>query len=34
VKNNYWVLDYDRLEHSTDGRETEDRVQLTLQIKY
>jgi hypothetical protein len=34
VKNNYWVLDYDRLEHSTDGRDTEDRVQLTLQIKY
>lgn len=34
LKNNYWVLDYDRLEHSADGRDTEDRVQLTLQIKY
>ena len=34
MKSNYWVLDYDRLEHSTDGRDTEDRVQLTLQIKY
>jgi hypothetical protein len=34
TKSNYWVLDYDRLEHSTDGRDTEDRVQLTLQIKY
>jgi len=34
TKNNYWVLDYDRLEHSTDGRDTEDRLQVTLQIKY
>ena len=34
AKNNYWVLDFDRLEHGTDGRDTEDRVQLTLQIKY
>ncbi len=33
-KGNYWVLDYDRLEHSLPGLETEDRVQLTLQIKY
>lgn len=34
IKNNYWVLDYDRLEHDAAGRDTEDRVQLTLQIKY
>ena len=33
IKNNYWVLDYDRLEHS-GSRDTEDRLQLTLQIKY
>jgi hypothetical protein len=33
-KGNYWVLDYDRLEHTIPGLETEDRVQLTLQIKY
>jgi hypothetical protein len=33
-KGNYWVLDYDRLEHSAPGLDTEDRVQLTLQIKY
>jgi hypothetical protein len=34
IRNNYWVLDYDRLEHSAAGRDTEHRVQLTLQIKY
>jgi len=34
TKSNYWVLDYDRLEHNAAGRDTEDRVQLTLQIKY
>ena len=33
-KSNYWLLDYDRVEHSTPGVPTEDRVQLTLQIKY
>jgi len=33
-KGNYWVLDWDRLEHSVPGRDTEDRVQLTLQVKY
>ena len=33
-KGNYWVLDFDRLEHTVPGRETEDRVQLTLQVKY
>jgi hypothetical protein len=33
-KGNYWVLDFDRLEHSVLGRETEDRIQLTLQLKY
>lgn len=33
-KGNYWVLDWDRLEHTVPGRETEDRVQLTLQVKY
>jgi hypothetical protein len=34
VKGNYWVLDFDRLEHTVPGLETEDRVQLTLQVKY
>jgi hypothetical protein len=34
IKGNYFVLDYDRLEHSLSGLETEDRLQLTLQIKY
>ena len=33
-KGNYWVLDYDRLEHTAPGIPTEDRVQLTLQLKY
>ncbi|KPK63340.1 MAG: hypothetical protein AMS21_06730 [Gemmatimonas sp. SG8_38_2] len=33
-KGSYWLLDYDRLEHSVPGLETEDRVQLTLQVKY
>lgn len=33
-KGNYWLLDYDRLEHSLPGLDTEDRIQLTLQIKY
>jgi hypothetical protein len=33
-KGNYWVLDFDRLEHTVPGRDTEDRIQLTLQIKY
>ena len=33
-KGNYWVLDFDRLEHTVPGRETEDRIQLTLQVKY
>ncbi len=33
-KGNYWLIDYDRLSHSAPGRETEDRFQLTLQIKY
>lgn len=31
---NYWVLDWDRLDHTVAGRETEDRIQLTLQLKY
>ncbi len=34
AKGNYWVLDYDRLSHSVPGLETEDRIQLTLQLKY
>jgi len=34
VKGNYWVLDWDRLEHTIPGLENEDRIQLTLQIKY
>jgi hypothetical protein len=34
VKGNYWVLDYDRLEHTVPGLETENRIQLTLQVKY
>ena len=34
TKGNYWVLDFDRLEHTVPGLETEDRVQLTLQVKY
>jgi hypothetical protein len=34
VKGNYWVLDYDRLEHTIPGLENEDRIQLTLQVKY
>jgi hypothetical protein len=33
-KGNYWVLDFDRLEHTVPGLDTEDRVQLTLQVKY
>jgi hypothetical protein len=33
-KGDYWVLDFDRLEHTAPGRDTEDRIQLTLQIKY
>jgi len=33
-KGNYWLLDFDRLEHTAPGLDTEDRVQLTLQIKY
>jgi hypothetical protein len=33
-KGNYWVLDFDRLEHSVPGRDNEDRIQLTLQVKY
>jgi hypothetical protein len=33
-KGNYWLLDYDRLEHVIPGLDTEDRVQLTLQLKY
>jgi len=33
-KGNYWVLDYDRLEHSVAGLQTEHRVQVTLQVKY
>ena len=33
-KGNYWLLDYDRLEHSAADLETEDRIQLSLQIKY
>jgi hypothetical protein len=33
-KGNYWLLDFDRLEHTVPGLDTEDRVQLTLQIKY
>ncbi len=33
-KGNYWLLDYDRLEHSVPGLDTEDRIQLTLQVKY
>jgi hypothetical protein len=34
IKGSYWLLDYDRLEHSLAGLETEDRIQLTLQVKY
>jgi len=33
-KGNYWLLDLDRLAHSAAGLDTENRVQLTLQIKY
>jgi hypothetical protein len=33
-KGNYWVLDFDRLEHTVPGQGDEDRVQLTLQLKY
>lgn len=33
-KGNYWLLDFDRLEHTIPGLDTESRVQLTLQIKY
>jgi hypothetical protein len=33
-KGNTWLLDYDRLEHSAPGMPAEDRLQLTLQIKY
>jgi len=33
-KGNYWLLDYDRVEYSLPGRDTEHRVQLTLQVKY
>ena len=34
VKGNYWLLDFDRLEHTIPGLENEDRIQLTLQVKY
>ena len=34
VKGNYWLLDFDRLEHTIPGLEDEDRIQLTLQVKY
>ena len=34
LKGSYWVLDYDRLEHADPTIPTEDRLQLTLQIKY
>jgi hypothetical protein len=34
IKGNYWVIDYDRLEHSLPGYATDDRIQLTLQLKY
>jgi hypothetical protein len=34
ARGNYWVLDWDRLEHSVPGLDTEDRIQLTLQVKY
>jgi len=34
TKGNYWVLDYDRLDHDLASLGTEDRLQLTLQIKY
>jgi hypothetical protein len=33
-KGNYWVLDFDRLEHNVPGRDNENRIQLTLQLKY
>jgi len=32
--NNYWLLDYQNLEHDAEGMSDESRWQLTLQIKY
>ncbi len=34
TRGTYWLLDWDRLEHDLEGLETEDRLQLTLQVKY
>jgi len=34
AKGTYWLLDWDRLEHDRPDLETEDRLQLTLQVKY
>jgi len=33
-KDNAWLLDYEQVEHSLDGLDTDHRLQLTLQIKY
>ena len=34
ARGTYWLLDWDRLEHDQPGLDTEDRLQLTLQVKY
>jgi hypothetical protein len=34
AKGNYWVLDYDRLDHSLPGVPDEGRLQMALQLKY
>ncbi len=33
-KNNYWLVDYDRLFHSEPGIPDEDRLQITLQVSF
>jgi len=33
-RNNYWVVDYDRLSHRQSGIPDEDRLQVTLQISF
>jgi hypothetical protein len=34
TKGCYWLLDYDQLDHGAASKDTEDRMQLTLQVKY
>jgi len=34
ARGNYWLLDYQRVEHDAPGIPDENRVQLTLQVKY